>query len=117
PGGARGTAAGAGEGRHPAHLYLRYPGGRDRHRRAAAQAERVRHRLQGPAHRGELARGHLREPGEGAPMNMHAIRAIYTFEMSRTFRTIFQSIAAPVLTTSLYFVVFGSAIGSRMVSI
>ena len=50
-------------------------------------------------------------------MNVHAIRAIYVFEMSRTFRTIFQSIAAPVITTSLYFVVFGSAIGSRMVSI
>jgi ABC-2 type transport system permease protein len=50
-------------------------------------------------------------------MNLHAIRAIYVFEMSRTFRTIFQSIAAPVITTSLYFVVFGSAIGSRMVSI
>jgi len=50
-------------------------------------------------------------------VNVHAIRAIYTFEMSRTFRTIFQSIATPVITTSLYFVVFGSAIGSRMVSI
>jgi ABC-2 type transport system permease protein len=50
-------------------------------------------------------------------MNIHAIRAIYTFEMSRTFRTIFQSIATPVITTSLYFVVFGAAIGSRMVSI
>ncbi len=50
-------------------------------------------------------------------MNAHAIKAIYTFEMSRTFRTIFQSIATPVITTSLYFVVFGSAIGSRMVSI
>jgi ABC-2 type transport system permease protein len=50
-------------------------------------------------------------------MNLHAIRAIYFFEMSRTFRTIFQSIATPVITTSLYFVVFGAAIGSRMVSI
>ncbi len=50
-------------------------------------------------------------------MNLYAIRAIYVFEMSRTFRTIFQSIATPVITTSLYFVVFGSAIGSRMVSI
>jgi ABC-2 type transport system permease protein len=50
-------------------------------------------------------------------MNLHAIRAIYVFEMSRTFRTIFQSIATPVITTSLYFVVFGSAIGSRMVSV
>ena len=47
-------------------------------------------------------------------MNIHAIRAIYRFEMARTFRTITQSIASPVLSTSLYFVVFGSAIGSRM---
>ncbi|ATB27615.1 ABC transporter permease [Melittangium boletus] len=47
-------------------------------------------------------------------MNLYAIRAIYWFEMSRTFRTLLQSIASPVLTTSLYFVVFGSAIGSRM---
>jgi len=47
-------------------------------------------------------------------MNVHAIRAIYRFEMARTFRTITQSIASPVLSTSLYFVVFGAAIGSRM---
>ena len=47
-------------------------------------------------------------------MNLHAVRAIYMFEMSRTFRTLMQSIAAPVISTSLYFVVFGSAIGSRM---
>ena len=47
-------------------------------------------------------------------MNLHAIRAIYRFEMARTFRTITQSIASPVLSTSLYFVVFGAAIGSRM---
>ena len=47
-------------------------------------------------------------------MNVHAIRAIYRFEMARTFRTVVQSIAAPVLSTSLYFIVFGSAIGSRM---
>ena len=50
-------------------------------------------------------------------MNVHAVRAIYTFEMARTFRTILQSIAAPVISTSLYFVVFGSAIGSRMTEI
>ena len=50
-------------------------------------------------------------------MNIHAVRAIYKFEMSRTWRTLFQSIATPVMTTSLYFVVFGSAIGSRMMSI
>jgi ABC-2 type transport system permease protein len=47
-------------------------------------------------------------------MNVYAIRAIYYFEMARTFRTLMQSIASPVLSTSLYFVVFGAAIGSRM---
>ncbi len=47
-------------------------------------------------------------------MNLHAIRAIYRFEMARTFRTPVQSILSPVISTSLYFVVFGSAIGSRM---
>ena len=47
-------------------------------------------------------------------MNWYAIQAIYRFEMARTFRTITQSIASPVLSTSLYFVVFGAAIGSRM---
>ncbi|MEZ5662865.1 MAG: ABC transporter permease [Burkholderiaceae bacterium] len=47
-------------------------------------------------------------------MNIHGIRAIYHFEMSRAMRTWAQSIIAPVLTTSLYFIVFGSAIGSRM---
>ena len=50
-------------------------------------------------------------------MNIHAVRAIYRFEMARTFRTVTQSIASPVLSTSLYFVVFGSAIGSRMGSV
>lgn len=47
-------------------------------------------------------------------MNVHGIKAIYRFEMARTFRTLTQSIASPVLSTSLYFVVFGAAIGSRM---
>jgi ABC-2 type transport system permease protein len=47
-------------------------------------------------------------------MNIHGIRAIYRFEMARTFRTIGQSIVSPVLSTSLYFIVFGAAIGSRM---
>ena len=47
-------------------------------------------------------------------MNIHAIRAIYRFEMARTFRTLMQSIAAPVLSTTLYFIVFGTAIGSRI---
>ncbi|WP_124078577.1 ABC transporter permease [Pigmentiphaga humi] len=47
-------------------------------------------------------------------MNFYAIRAIYRFEMARAFRTLMQSIASPVLSTSLYFIVFGTAIGSRM---
>ncbi|HXZ93031.1 MAG TPA: ABC transporter permease [Burkholderiales bacterium] len=47
-------------------------------------------------------------------MNLHAIRAIYRFEMARTRRTLMQSIVSPVISTSLYFVVFGAAIGSRI---
>lgn len=47
-------------------------------------------------------------------MNLQAVRSIYVFEMSRTFRTLLQSVVSPVLSTSLYFVVFGAAIGSRI---
>lgn len=47
-------------------------------------------------------------------MNFYAIRAIYIYEMARMWRTLMQSIAAPILSTSLYFIVFGAAIGSRM---
>ena len=50
-------------------------------------------------------------------MNLNAIHAIYQFELGRWFRTLFQSILSPVISTSLYFVVFGSAIGSRMMEI
>ena len=50
-------------------------------------------------------------------MNVHAVRALYLFEMQRTFRTIWQSIVSPVISTSLYFVVFGAAIGGRMAKI
>jgi len=50
-------------------------------------------------------------------MNFHAIRAIYKFEMARTWRTLLQSIIAPVISTSLYFVVFGAAIGSRIAQV
>jgi ABC-2 type transport system permease protein len=50
-------------------------------------------------------------------MNLHAVKAIYAFEMSRAFRTIMQSIISPVLSTSLYFVVFGAAIGGRIAQI
>ena len=47
-------------------------------------------------------------------MNHRAVWAIYRFEMARTARTIFQSVVSPVLSTSLYFIVFGAAIGSRI---
>lgn len=50
-------------------------------------------------------------------MNTYAIRAIYAFEMARAWRTVVQSIATPVISTSLYFIVFGAAIGSRMAQI
>jgi len=50
-------------------------------------------------------------------MNFYAIRALYRFEMARTWRTLMQSIASPVISTSLYFVVFGAAIGARMVQV
>ena len=47
-------------------------------------------------------------------MNFNAVRAMYTFEMARFFRTLTQSLVSPVISTSLYFVVFGAAIGSRI---
>jgi ABC-2 type transport system permease protein len=50
-------------------------------------------------------------------MNLQAVRALYMFELARTWRTLLQSIVTPVLTTSLYFIVFGSAIGGRMQTI
>jgi len=50
-------------------------------------------------------------------MNLHAVRAIYVFEMARTFRTLLQSVVSPVISTSLYFVVFGAAIGGRIETI
>lgn len=50
-------------------------------------------------------------------MNLHAVRAIYLYEMARTWRTLMQSILSPVLSTSLYFVVFGAAIGSRIAEV
>ena len=50
-------------------------------------------------------------------MNWHGVKAIYGFEMARMRRTLMQSVASPVLSTSLYFIVFGAAIGSRVASI
>src|SRR5208282_2930741 len=65
----------------------------------------------------EFARGNLRQPCKKQLMNWRAVRAIYIFEMARTGRTVMQSIIAPVISTSLYFVVFGAAIGSRITEI
>jgi len=50
-------------------------------------------------------------------MNLHAVRAIYAYEMARTWRTLLQSVVAPVISTALYFIVFGSAIGGRIPTI
>jgi ABC-2 type transport system permease protein len=50
-------------------------------------------------------------------MNVHAVKAIYLYEMARTGRTLFQSVVSPVISTSLYFIVFGAAIGTRITQI
>ena len=93
----------------------------DRRALAAAADERRRHRLQGPPHPAELAGGHFRQPRpRGArrmSFNLYGTWAIYRFEMARALRTLWQSLVTPVITTSLYFVVFGAAIGSRMTEI
>src|SRR3989475_6964676 len=108
---------GAGEPWKRADLYVRCAGRANQHRRAAERPDRGGHPVQGPAYDAELARGHLRHAGERQKMsalNVYAIRAIYKFEMARTRRTLMQSIIAPVISTALYFVVFGAAIGARI---
>src|SRR5262249_37079515 len=98
-------------------LQLRYPGRAHRHHRAAAGPAQRRAAVPRPGDDGKLAGGHLRRPGEAEAMNLRAVKAIYTFEMARTARTLLQSIVSPVISTSLYFVVFGAAIGSRITEI
>ena len=80
-----GTRARALGRRQGAGLHLRHPGRRHGDRGAPAASRRARHRIQGPAVERKLAGGHLRQPGEGTTMNIYAIRAIYYFEMARTF--------------------------------
>src|SRR5690606_32200616 len=65
----------------------------------------------------ELAGRHLRAARAGRSMNRHAIAAIFRFEMMRMRRTLLQSVVSPIVSTSLYFVVFGSAIGSQITDI
>ncbi len=94
-----------------------------RHIRTAQTDERIVDRGQGSAVASELARGYFREVGEWTRMirprspfifNRHGVWAIYKFEIARSLRTLVQSLVTPVITTSLYFVVFGAAIGSRL---
>ena len=97
-------------------LQLRHQGRAHRHHQPAQRPQSRRHPLLRPRHHPELAGRHFRQPGEGA-MNFRAVRAIYLFEMARTWRTLLQSIVSPVVSTSLYFVVFGAAIGSRITQV
>src|SRR5437868_808145 len=103
--------------RQRTRLHLRYQGKPDRHYVAAAGLERSGDSVQRFADQAELARGYFRRPCQEARMNHRAVKAIYTFEMARAWRTVAQSIVSPVLSTSLYFVVFGAAIGSRITQI
>ena len=96
-------------------LRLRHPGRAHRHHRPVGRPQSCRDRVQGPQHDAEFAGRYLRRPGETMNMNVRAVRAIYGFEMARTWRTLGQSIVSPVISTSLYFVVFGAAIGSRII--
>src|SRR5262249_50448184 len=107
-------SADAHPGRRRADLPLRYPGRAHRHHRPAPRRARGGHPLSRPAHHAEFARRHLRRHGERAKMNWRAVLSIYKFEMARTGRTLMQSILSPVISTCLYFVVFGAAIGSRI---
>src|SRR5688500_10297112 len=96
-----------------ARIQLRCARRARRNPRPAAAPGGARHRLHRPSDQTELARRHFYRSGP-PEMNRHAIAAIYKFEMARFKRTLWQSLATPVITTSLYFVVFGAAIGSRM---
>ena len=93
-------------------------GERTGHRRAARRPRRRRASASGTC-RPTRARSRTSSSAlvRQTCMNLHAVRAIYTFEMTRTFRTLLQSVVSPVISTSLYFVVFGAAIGSRITEV
>src|SRR5262245_66001721 len=111
------TSPCAREWRERIGLHLRYARPPYRHHRTTYGFGAGRNQVQGPRHDAELARGHLRRSRKARPMNLPAIAAIYKFEMARWGRTFLQSIVSPVIATSLYFVVFGAAIGSRITEI
>ncbi len=101
--------------RAPAPLPVRQPCRTHRNRIAYAAPHRPRHRLQGPVDPPvEPGRDFRRAGAWRQEVNTHGIAAIYRFEMARWKRTLWQSLITPVITTALYFVVFGSALGSRM---
>ena len=98
-----------------ADLRVRRQGRPHRRSLAARRDARRRHRLQGPRHAPVEPGGHFRRPDppqEGRGMNLRGIWAIYKFEMHRFARTLWTGLAVPVITTSLYFVVFG--VGDRL---
>src|SRR5215469_10250101 len=99
------------------HLHLRHARRTHGHHRLAQGPQSRGNPVPRPAHDAKLVGRHLRRPGETKTMNLRAMRAIYLFEMARTGRTLLQSIVSPVVSTSLYFVVFGAAIGSRITEI
>src|SRR5262249_53994590 len=98
-------------------LQLRYARRAHRHHGVAQGSQSRRNQVPRPPYDAKLLGGHLRRPSETKTMNLRAVRAIYLFEMARTGRTLLQSIVSPVISTSLYFVVFGAAIGSRITEI
>src|SRR4029453_1815069 len=107
-----------------AAAHLRRGARAQRHLAAAAAPRAARHRLGRPQHPPKPPRGDLREPrGQGTArmsvgaFNGHGVWAIYRFEMARFLRTLLQSVLTPVITTSLFVIVFGAAIGSRMAEV
>ena len=110
------AVAAGGRGRTP-RLRVRRERIGHRYCSPAANPWRRRDRLQGSRDQPDFARGYLRGAGGGAGVsgfNLPGMWAIYRTEMMRTRRTVWQSVATPVITTMLYFIVFGGAIGSRM---
>ena len=104
----------AGRRRQGTDLHLRHPERALRHHGPARRSQSRRAAIQGPAHDANLAGRYFRRSRGAEAMNLYAVRAIYLYEMARTGRTLLQSIVSPVVSTSLYFVVFGAAIGTRI---
>src|SRR6204780_5137787 len=111
------------EGRRPRSGVHRRRREQRRYFRVAPADRRAVDRGEGSANASKLARGYFRQAGERHGMstsmphiafNRHGVWAIYKFEIARSLRTLVQSLVTPVITTSLYFVVFGAAIGSRL---